>query len=96
MANPTSKTKTAPKKASKPANSEPQPTIKLNQPTRLDQLEQLIIRESGASITELTGATGWQPHSVRGAIAGALKKRGLSITSEKVEGVRRYHGVLPA
>jgi hypothetical protein len=35
-------------------------------------------------------ATGWQAHSVRGAIAGALKKRGLTITSTKVDGVRRY------
>jgi hypothetical protein len=42
-------------------------------------------------------ATGWQQHSVRGAMAGTLKKkRGLAITSEKVEGVRRYHASKPA
>jgi hypothetical protein len=35
-------------------------------------------------------ATGWQPHSVRGAMAGALKKRGLTTTSEKLDGARRY------
>ena len=35
--------------------------------------------------------TGWQMHSVRGAIAGALKnKRGLPIVSAKVDGERRY------
>ena len=29
----------------------------------------------------------WQPHTVRGAIAGALKKKlGLDVTSEKIEG----------
>jgi hypothetical protein len=38
-------------------------------------------------------ATGWQQHSVRGAMAGALKKRGLSINSEKTDGVRRYRAV---
>jgi hypothetical protein len=32
-------------------------------------------RPEGATIEELTKATGWQKHSVRGAIAGAIKKR---------------------
>lgn len=59
-------------------------------PSRLDQLEQLITREGGASITEMAEATGWQNHSIRGALAGALKKRGLVIKSEKTDGVRRY------
>ena len=36
-------------------------------------------------------ATGWQQHSVRGALAGSLKKRGLAITSR--EG--RRHPPLP-
>ena len=65
-------------------------------PSRLDQLEQLLVRESGASIAEMVEATGWQQHSVRGAMAGALKKRGLTITSEKTEGVRRYCAERPA
>jgi len=38
-------------------------------------------------------ATGWQQHSVRGAMAGALRKRGLIISSEKTDGVRRYRAV---
>ncbi len=59
-------------------------------PTRLDQLQGLLTRADGASIAEMTEATGWQPHSVRGAMAGALKKRGLSISSEKLDNVRRY------
>ncbi len=38
----------------------------------------------GATIAELVAATGWQPHSVRGAISGTLKKElGLMVTSEK-------------
>ena len=58
--------------------------------SRLDQLQALLTTEEGVSIAEMTTATGWQAHSVRGAMAGALKKRGLAITSEKIDGVRRY------
>ena len=44
-----------------------------------------------ATLPELQSATGWQIHSVRGAMAGALRKKGYSITSEKPEGgLRRY------
>jgi hypothetical protein len=44
----------------------------------------LLQRTEGATIGEVVEATGWQAHTVRGAIAGALKKRlGLTITSEK-------------
>lgn len=63
---------------------------KAEAPSRLDQLEQLLTREEGATIAELVQATGWQQHSVRGALAGALKKRGLAISSEKTDGTRRY------
>ncbi len=59
-------------------------------PTRLRQITELLQRNTGASLSELCEATGWQAHSVRGAIAGALKKKGHSISSEKVDGNRRY------
>src|SRR4051812_3054915 len=40
----------------------------------------------GISITEAAERCGWQAHTVRGAISGALKKkRGLKVESEKVE-----------
>lgn len=65
-------------------------------PSKLDQVEALLLAPAGASIAELMHATGWQQHSVRGAIAGALKKRGLTITSEKCDGTRRYRAVRPA
>ncbi len=63
---------------------------KKKQPTRLDQLEQLLMRPKGASIEEMCKEAGWQSHSIRAAMAGALKKRGHLITSDKVEGTRRY------
>ena len=50
----------------------------------------------GATIEEIMAATGWQSHTVRGAMAGALKKKlGLEVNSEKVEGRGRIYR-LPA
>ena len=65
-------------------------------PSKLDQLEALLARPKGASIAEMVEATGWQQHSVRGAMAGALKKRGLAIISEQTDGLRRYRAERPA
>lgn len=48
----------------------------------------------GATIEEIMAATGWQSHTVRGAMAGALKKKlGLRVTSEKVEGRGRTYTI---
>ena len=52
----------------------------------------MLRRPEGATIAQVIEATGWQKHTVRGAISGALKKkRGLQVTSEKGEngGVHR-------
>jgi hypothetical protein len=51
----------------------------------------LLQSPDGATIDALCEATGWQSHSVRGAIAGSLKRKGYGITSTKPEdGPRRY------
>ena len=51
----------------------------------------LLEHPGGTTITEMMAATGWQAHSVRGAIAGAIKKsRGLSVISEQAETGRIY------
>ena len=39
----------------------------------------LMSRQGGASLAEMTRATGWQPHSARAFISG-LRKQGLAIT----------------
>ena len=59
-------------------------------PTKLALLLAGLGRADGASIAELTAATGWQPHSVRGAIAGKLRKKGHVTMSDVVDVVRRY------
>lgn len=71
---------------------QPEPPAKTSTktPSKLDQVEALLRANTGASIAEIMAATGWQQHSVRGAMAGAIKKRGLVIISDKVDGTRRY------
>ena len=79
--------------AAQPLASKP-PTPRAG--TKQAQIIALLQRSQGASIAEIVAATGWQAHSVRGMISGALKKKlGLPITSEKVDGrgtVHRLHG----
>lgn len=58
--------------------------------SKLDQLITMLRASTGASMPAMTAATGWQAHSVRGAIAGALKRKGLKVLSEKAEGERRW------
>jgi hypothetical protein len=45
----------------------------------------------GTTIAALMDATGWQAHSVRGFLAGVIKRKlGLSLVSDKVHGERVY------
>jgi hypothetical protein len=54
----------------------------------------MLKRAEGATLAEIVEAIGWQPHTVRGALAGALKKRlRLTIASEKVEGRGRVYKI---
>ena len=47
----------------------------------------LMRRPEGATITELAEQTGWQVHSIRGAIAGSIKKKlGASVDRQKTDG----------
>lgn len=67
-----------------------QSTSKTRPNSKIDLLINRLRRPSGATLAELTKATGWQPHSVRGAMAGALRKKGFTVVSEKTDDVRRY------
>ena len=64
--------------------------------SKTDLLIAQLQRPAGTSIDDLAKVTGWQVHSVRGAMAGALRKKGHAVHSEKVDGVRRYRLVEPA
>jgi hypothetical protein len=58
--------------------------------SKLDVVTGLLGAPDGATIAQLMAATGWQAHSVRGAMSGALKKRGLKVGSVKADGQRVY------
>ena len=57
--------------------------------SKIIQVIALLSRQNGATLDDLVAATGWQPHSTRAALTG-IKKKGRSITSEKIDGIRRY------
>src|SRR4051812_46006769 len=62
--------------------------------TKQAMLISMLERPEGATVAEVVEATNWQPHTVRGAFAGALKKRlGLTVTSEKEEDRGRVYRV---
>ena len=62
--------------------------------TKQQQMIDLMRRPKGATLVEIVEATGWQQHTIRGAMAGALKKKlGLTITSEKDEARGRVYRI---
>ena len=80
------------KSAKSPANvvnGKPLPRAKT---TKIEQCLALLTTPDGATIEELQAATGWQAHSVRGFLAGTVKKKlGLILDSQKADdGFRRY------
>ncbi len=63
--------------------------------TKQATLIDLLKRKTGATIDDLVKATGWQSHSVRGAISGTLKKKlGLTVTSEPIEKRGRVYRIV--
>ncbi|UWQ90419.1 DUF3489 domain-containing protein [Rhodobacteraceae bacterium M382] len=63
--------------------------------TKQAQLITMLQTRDGASINEMAAATGWQAHTIRGAISGALKKKlGLDVSSEKTDGRGRIYRIL--
>lgn len=62
--------------------------------TKQAQVIAMLRGADGATVDEIAAATGWQRHTVRGAIAGALKKKlGLDVISEKIEGRGRVYRI---
>jgi len=55
------------------------------QGSKLAGVMALLVRETGASIEELTVTTGWLPHTIRAALTG-LRKRGFAILREQRDG----------
>jgi hypothetical protein len=84
-------TKSGAKSKTGRAGRTPKNTLTVRKGTKLAVLVHLLSRKSGVTIEEAAKSTGWQNHSVRGAISGALKKKfGLEVTSTASERGRIY------
>jgi hypothetical protein len=76
--------------AKKAAKTKTAATRKSKQQRMIDMLR----RPDGATITQLSKAFGWERHTVRGALSGALKKKlGLKIVSDKLEASERVYRI---
>ena len=79
-------------RAAKVPSAKTQPRARAD--SKQAKLVEMLKRTQGATIDEIATAFDWQKHTVRGAIAGALKKKlGLDVKSEKVEGRGRVYRI---
>jgi Protein of unknown function (DUF3489) len=91
------KAKPSPKRNKKNKESEKATSPGVRPGTKLALMIELLGRDGGATIAEIVAATGWQQHSVRGAISGTLKKKhGLTVTSATDDGRGRVYRIARA
>jgi hypothetical protein len=64
---------------------------KANSVSKQSRVIAMLQSPAGATIAAMMKATGWQQHSVRGFLAGVVRKRfNLNLASKKVDGARVY------
>ena len=64
---------------------------RLNPDSKQDRVVTLLRQPRGATLDVLVKLTGWQKHSVRGFLAGTVRKKlKLPLLSEKFDGIRTY------
>ena len=64
-------------------------------PSKSEAVVKMLTRGRGATLTEVTVATSWQPHSAR-AFFSSLRKRGLALVrAERKNGETAYHIAKP-
>jgi Protein of unknown function (DUF3489) len=72
----------------KPAKAAPAGKPMPRTGTKQAQMIDLLKRPEGATVEQIAAATGWQNHTIRGAISGALKKKlGLNVEATRTREV---------
>ncbi len=81
--------------ATKPTKAAEPKTRKPREGTKQATLIAMLRAPNGATIKEIAATLQWAPHTIRGAMSGALKKKlGLEITSEKIDGRGRVYKIM--
>ena len=76
----------APRSAKQAKDAPGKPTPRAG--TKQAQMIELLKRPEGATVQQIAAATGWQHHTIRGAISGALKKKlGLTVEATRTREV---------
>ena len=57
------------------------------------QVVAMLRRKNGVTLSEIMKTMGWQKHTVRGFMAGAMKKAGYAVESFKPEGGERTYRI---
>jgi hypothetical protein len=82
---------TTAKAAATAKKTAPPPVTAPRQTSKTAQVIAMLQRKNGATLSEIVKSMGWQKHTVRGFMAGAMKKAGYAIESFKSEaGERTY------
>jgi hypothetical protein len=77
------------KNAAKPAKAE----SGSREGSKTAQVVAMLQRKNGATLAEIMAKMGWQKHTVRGFMAGAMKKAGYTVESFKPEGGERTYRI---
>ena len=82
--------KGAPKKAKATKDTTAKPA---RDGSKTAQVVAMLQRKNGATLAEIMEKMGWQRHTVRGFMAGAMKKAGYTVESFKPEGGDRTYRI---
>jgi hypothetical protein len=83
--------KTTSVKKAKNAKTRAFTSVSARPASKTAQVITMLRRKNGATLAEITEKMGWQRHTVRGFMAGAMKKAGYTVESFKPEGGARTY-----